>query len=76
MTEYQEYQDYDEYYDESPGSNRTWLIVAIVVVVALLCCCCLALIAGLTFFSEDIFAELENIAIAIPALEGMTAVLL
>jgi len=76
MTEYQEYQDYDEYYDESPGSNRTWLIVAIVIVVALLCCCCLALVAGLTLFSEDIFAELENIAVAIPALEGMTTVFL
>lgn len=72
MADYEEYQDYDEYYDEPPGRNRTWLIVAIVVVVALLCCCCLALVAGLALYSEDIFAELENIAVAVPALEGMT----
>ncbi len=73
MADYEEYQDYDEYYDEPPERNRTWLIVAIVVVVVLLCCCCLALVAGLALFSEDIFAELETIASVVPALEGMTA---
>jgi hypothetical protein len=73
MADYEEYQDYDEYYDEPPERNRTWLIVAIVVVVVLLCCCCLALVAGLAIFSEDIFAELENISSVVPALEGMTA---
>ena len=63
MTDYQ-----DEYYDEPPRSNRTWLIVAIVVVVVLLCCCCLALVAGLAFYGEDIITELESVAGVVPAL--------
>jgi hypothetical protein len=76
MTEYQDQelaQNYDEYYDEPSGRNRTWLFVAIVVVVVLLCCCCLALVAGFALFSEDIFAELESLSGVVPALEGMTA---
>lgn len=76
MADYEEYQDYDEYYDEPSGRNRTWLFVAIVVVVVLLCCCCLALVGGFALFSEDIFAELESISGLAPALDGMTAVLL
>jgi len=76
MADYEEYQDYDEYYDEPSGRNRTWLIVAVVIVVVLLCCCCLALVAGFVLYSENIIAELENIAGVIPALNGMTAVLL
>ena len=76
MADYEEYQDYDEYYDEPSERNRTWLFVAIVVVVILLCCCCLALVAGFALFSEDILAELGNIAGVIPALQGMTAILL
>lgn len=76
MADYEEYQDYDEYYDEPSGGNRTWLIVAIVVVAVLLCCCCLALVAGLALYSENIIVELENIAGVASALDGMRAVLL
>jgi hypothetical protein len=72
MAEYEEYQTYDEYYDEAPASNRTWLVVVIVVVVVLVCCCCLALVAGLALFGEDIFAELDNIASVVPVLDSMT----
>jgi hypothetical protein len=54
MTEYEEYQDYDEYYGEPQSRNRTWLILGIVVIVVLLCCCCLALVAGYLIFQEDI----------------------
>ncbi len=73
MVDYEEYQDYDEYYDEPSGGNRTWLFVAIVVVVVLLCCCCLALVAGLALYSENIITELETLSGVVPALEGMTA---
>jgi hypothetical protein len=54
MTEYDEYQDYDEDYAEPQSRNRTWLILAIVVIAVLLCCCCLALVAGYFIFQEDI----------------------
>ena len=72
MEEYEEYIEYDEYYDEPRGLNRTWLIVAIVAVVVILCCCCLAAVAGVALFGEDIINELEGIAGAVPALEAMT----
>jgi hypothetical protein len=54
----EEYQEYLDYYGESQGGSRTWLIVAIVVVVTLLCCCCLALVASFALFSEDIASVL------------------
>jgi hypothetical protein len=68
MADYEEYQDYDEHYDEPSGGNRTWLIVAIVAVVVLLCCCCMALVAGVVLLNEEILAELETIAVGVPAL--------
>jgi hypothetical protein len=73
MADYQEYQDYDEYYDEPSGGNRTWLVVAIVIVVVLLCCCCLALVAGIWLFGEDILDGLQALATVFRNLPGMTA---
>ncbi|UCC88228.1 MAG: hypothetical protein JSV81_02685 [Anaerolineales bacterium] len=71
--EYDEYDEYDEYYDEPPGLNRRWLIIAIVIVALLLCCCCLAVVAGAIFFGEDILNELQTTASLIPTLGGMAA---
>lgn len=54
MSEYDSYPEYEEYYDEPGGPNRTWLIVAIVVVVLLLCCCCLAAVLGIALYGGSI----------------------
>ena len=72
MAENEEYLEYEEYYDEPQGGNRTLLIVVIVVAVALcLCCCCLAAL-GVTF-SGDIGNTLDGLAGVGPALAGAAA---
>jgi hypothetical protein len=74
MTEYEDYEDYleyDEYYDESPGPNRRWLIVAVVVVAVLLCCCCLLVVAGAALVGEDIINQLEGAGV-MRSLGGVT----
>jgi hypothetical protein len=73
MAEYHEYQDYDEYYDEPSGGNRTWLVVAVVILVALLCCCCLALVAVLWLFGQGILDGLQGLASVSPGLSRVIA---
>ena len=72
MAQNEEYLEYEEYYDEPRGGNRTLLIVVIVVAVALcLCCCCLAALVAI--FGQDIGGSLDGLAGVTPALAGLAA---
>ena len=72
MAQNEEYLEYEEYYDEPRGSNRTLLIVVIVVAVALcLCCCCLAALVAV--FGQDVGGALDGLADVARALAGVAA---